>query len=160
MNRRSPRMLLCIALSTVLLCTINTVLLYCTVLYCTALYCTIPYDSTVLLHCTYCTILHCILYSASRAGLVLVAEVGVNNSRAPTKIVLVTLARLCILESVPWDHVQHANAYHKGRNFECNWTDGGRHSWPCLMRGAQRDSIGSTGRTQSYSCWRCKYVQT
>ena len=34
------------------------------------------------------------------------------------------------------------------KDFECSWTDGGRHSGPCLLRGAQRDSVGVTDRAR------------
>ena len=80
------------------------------------------------------------------------------------------------MESVLWDHAHHTNAYHKGRNFECSQTDGGRHSGPCLVRGAQRDSVGGMVRApvvqlleipiQTQSCssspslWKTKFRRT
>ena len=40
------------------------------------------------------------------------------------------------------------HAYHKGSNFECSQTDGGRLSGPCLVRGALLDIVRGTGRAR------------
>ena len=149
-DRHEPPFCLGVTLYCTKYCT-TAVLLYWPVLCCTVQF-TMLYDTIVLLHCTYCTALHCILYSVSKSWLVLVADKVVDRgeqqqSANQKKGNFVIIARLCIPESVPWDHAnaQRANAYHKGRNFDCSWKDGGRHSGPCLGRGAQRDSAGGMG---------------
>ena len=105
----------------------------------------------------------CVKVYSVRAGLLLVAGTGTQqqSEKQCTRYILYVflVATVCFLECSTRSCPTHM-ASHKGRNFECSQTDGGRHYGPCLAGGVQRDSVGSMGRARVVQLLQMQQTQS